>query len=130
MWGAGAVLPVFSILGCHYRIIVDDQTVTTMLNLLSSQRQKEAELRQKKSDRQQDRVDRQLEKTSVEVEKASRSIKNLRRHVGGQDNRWSRIVEALVAGSLSEILAAFLTGLPTLFPDASTTRSMGRLPTA
>lgn len=82
--------------------------ITKLYEDMEKQRQKEAKQRQKEAKQSQDRVDRQLEKTSIEVEKASRSIKNLRRHVGGQDNRWSRIVESLVAGSLSEILAASL----------------------
>ena len=74
----------------------------------AEQRQKEAEQRQKEAEQRQADVEQQLKKTSIEVEKLSKSIKALRRHVGGQDNRWSRIVESLVAGSLSEILAASL----------------------
>ena len=67
------------------------------------QRQKEAEQRQKEAEQRQADVEQQLKKTSIEVEKLSKSIKALRRH-----DRWSRIVESLVAGSLSEILAASL----------------------
>ena len=74
----------------------------------AEQRQKEAEQRQKEAVQRQAGVERQLEKTSLEVEKLSKSVKALRQHVGGQDNRWSRIVESLVAGSLSEILAVSL----------------------
>ncbi len=68
--------------------------------LREAQRQKEADQRQREADQRQARIDQQLDKLS-------RSIKDLRKHVGGQDNRWSRIVESLVAG-LSEVLAVSL----------------------
>ena len=71
----------------------------------ADRRQAEADRRQAEADRRLAETDRQLQETSLEVKKLSRSIKTLRQHVGGQDNRWSKIVEALVAGDLTALLA-------------------------
>ena len=48
------------------------------------------------------------EETDRQLKVVAKSIKSLRNHVGGQDNRWSRIIESLVAGDLSEMLAQAL----------------------
>ena len=69
----------------------------------------EADKRQAKTDLQLQETDKQLQKTSLEVEKTVKSIKQLRRQVGGQHNRWGKIVEDLVAGDLCALLETLLS---------------------
>ena len=57
---------------------------------------------------QREESDRRQAETDRQLQDLARSIKSLRRHVGGQDNRWSRIVESLVAGDLRELLVDML----------------------
>ncbi len=71
-------------------------------------RQEEADRRQEEADRRQKEAERRQEEVDRQLKKLAKSIKALRRHVGGQDNRWSRIVESLVAGDLHNLLANIL----------------------
>ena len=69
-------------------------------------KQREENDRQLKEQREEG--DRRQAETDRQLQDLARSIKSLRRHVGGQDNRWSRIVESLVAGDLRELLVDML----------------------
>ena len=75
----------------------------------ADQRQAKTDLQLQETDKQLQKTDKQLQKTSFEVEKTVKSIKQLRRQVGGQHNRWGKIVEDLVAGDLRDLLAKFLS---------------------
>ena len=67
----------------------------------ADRRSEEADRRSKEADRRGEALDRRLAKTE-------QLIKRIGKQVGGQDNRWGKIVESLVEGDLCQLMTDFL----------------------
>ena len=67
--------------------------------------QKESDRRLKK---QQEAAERRQEETDRQLRETSKEIKKLSRQVGGQGQRWGKIIESLVEGDLCLLMTEFL----------------------
>lgn len=66
----------------------------------------DAVARQQKENARQ--LDKQRQESDRRLAKTEQLLRDLARQVGGQDNRWGKIVESLVEGDLCKLLTKFL----------------------
>ena len=71
-------------------------------------RQKEVDRRQAEVDRRQAEIDRRQEKLDRRQAKTDRLLRKLGRQIGGQGQRWGKIIESLVEGDLCMLMTEFL----------------------
>ena len=74
----------------------------------TDQRQKEADQRQKEADQRQKEADQRQEKAERRLAKTEQLVNRICKQVGGQDNRWGKIIESLVEGDLCMLMTEFL----------------------
>ena len=77
-------------------------------NEAARQRQEAADQRQKAADQQAQATEKQVQETSKELQAVGKYVRELGKQLGGQGQRWGKIIESLVEGDLCMLMTEFL----------------------
>ena len=74
----------------------------------ADKRQKAADQRQEAADKQVQATEKQVQETSKELQAVGKYVRELGKQLGGQGQRWGKIIESLVEGDLCMLMTKFL----------------------